>query len=240
MFERLFHRSSSPLNDNLAAIELQTQLPLNLLHEGFVLKRIFLLLIAILMASNALAQSGRRITPPPQPRAEPPIQAPIWSQPEPTVKPAAPSELLSLPESIIKHQIQSLDKGSFSLADFEGQVVVINLWATWCGPCRMEVPEYEQVRKEYAKRGVEFIGLTTEDPNTSSGRVKQFARDYSFGFRLGWADREIALALMNGRNTIPQTLVIAPDGRIVSQWRGYSRGRSADRLREAIERALER
>jgi thiol-disulfide isomerase/thioredoxin len=148
--------------------------------------------------------------------------------------------LSSLPESLLRRQIQSLDKGSFSLADFEGQVVVVNLWATWCGPCRREVPEYEQVRREYAGRGVEFIALTTEDPRTASGRVKQFARQYHFGFRLGWADREMALALMNGRNTIPQTLVIAPDGRIVSHWRGYSPERSADRLRQAIERALDR
>jgi thiol-disulfide isomerase/thioredoxin len=198
------------------------------------------LLIIAVLAANALAQSGRRIAAPTQPRTDPPIQAPVWAQPEPIIKSAEPSELNSLPESILKRQLQSLDKGSFSLADFDGQVIVVNLWATWCGPCRMEVPEYEQVRKEYARRGVEFIGLTTEDPRTSSGRVKQFARDYSFGFRLGWADRETALALMNGRNTIPQTLVIAPDGRIVSHWRGYARGRSADRLREAVERALNR
>jgi thiol-disulfide isomerase/thioredoxin len=202
------------------------------------MRKTFLLFIAVALAASAAAQSGRRISTPPQPA--PPVQAPVWSQPEPVVKPDAPPELNSLPESILRRQIQSLDKGSFTLADFDGQIVVVNLWASWCGPCRMEVPEYEQVRKEYAGRGVEFIGLTTEDPRTSSARVKQFARDYRFGFRLGWADRELALTIMNGRNTIPQTLVIASDGRIVSHWRGYSRGRSADRLRQAIERALER
>jgi thiol-disulfide isomerase/thioredoxin len=154
------------------------------------------------------------------------------------MRPAAPTELSALPESILKRQLQSLDKGSFRLADFAGSVIVVNLWATWCGPCRMEIPEYEQVRREYAGRHVEFIGLTTEDPRTSSNRVKQFVRDFNFGFRLAWADRETALTLMNGRNAIPQTLVIAPDGRIVSRWRGYSRERSADRLREAIKRAL--
>ena len=102
----------------------------------------------------------------------------------------------------------------------------------------MEVPDYEKVRKEYAGRAVEFIGLTTEDPRTSSDRVNKFARDFKFGFRLGWADREMARTLMNGRNVIPQTLVISPDGRIVSHWRGYSPGHGCDRLREAIERAL--
>jgi hypothetical protein len=104
----------------------------------------------------------------------------------------------------------------------------------------MEVPEYEQVRKEYEGRAVEFIALTTEDPDTSAARVRQFVREYRFGFRQGWADRELALAIMNGRQSIPQTLVIAPDGRVISHWRGYARGRSADRLREALERALNR
>ena len=146
--------------------------------------------------------------------------------------------MAAVPESLLQRPLRSLDKGSFRLADFDGKVIVVNLWASWCGPCRSEVPEYEKVRKEYAGRNVEFIGLTTEDPSTSSDRVNQFVRSLNFGFRLGWADRETALTLMNGRSTIPQTLVIAPDGHIVNQWRGYSRRQSGDRLRETIERAL--
>ena len=118
-------------------------------------------------------------------------------------------------------------------------MVVVNLWATWCGPCRLEIPEYERVRRDYAARGVEFIGLTTEDPQTSSERVRQFARDLKFGFRLGWADRETAIALMNGRSVIPQTYVIAADGQVVRHWHGYSsNGNSSAMLREAIDRAL--
>ena len=146
--------------------------------------------------------------------------------------------LTSLPESVLNHKLQSLDKGSFRLSDFGGKVLVINLWATWCGPCRMEAPEYEQVRKKYADRNIEFVALTVEDPRAAMDRVKQFVRDFHLGFRLGWADRETASALMDGRNVIPQTLVIAPDGRILSHWHGYSRDTSAERLRQAIERAL--
>lgn len=153
--------------------------------------------------------------------------------------PSAPMALTTLPESLLNRQLKSLDKGSFRLSDFAGSVMVLNLWATWCGPCRMEVPEYEQVRKEYAGQGVEFIALTTEEPRTSTDRVKQFVRDFSFGFRQGWADPETARTLMNGRNIIPQTLVIAPDGRILDHWRGYSRGRSGEQLRSAIKRALQ-
>jgi len=195
-----------------------------------------LILLSAMFASSAVAQSGRRGTtrpppPPPELLSEPPI---VVERPSSV----APAGLTVLPDSVFRRQLQALDKGSFSLADFGGKVLVVNLWASWCGPCRREVPEYEKVRKEFAGRGVEFIGLTTEDPHTSSDRVRQFARDFNFGFRLGWADRETAVTLMNGRNSIPQTLVIAPDGRILSHWRGYSPGQGGKHLRETIERAL--
>ena len=204
------------------------------------MKRIFLLILLAALAAIAAAQSGRRVTNPPSQPA-PPIQAPIWSQPEPTPSAAreeARGELVALPESLRNRPLMSLDKSTFRLADFEGKVIVVNLWASWCGPCRMEVPEYEKVRKAYVGRDVEFIALTTEDPRTTSDRVKQFVREFNFRFRVGWADRETAMTLMNGRGSIPQTLVIAADGRVVSHWRGYSRSQGGDRLRETIERAL--
>jgi thiol-disulfide isomerase/thioredoxin len=202
------------------------------------MRKTFLFLLAVGFAANVVAQSGRRITnPPPSPRPPMPSEeTSLTSRPE--AMPAGRSELSVLPQSLLNRELRSLDKGSFRLADFGGKVIVLNLWATWCGPCRMEVPEYEKVRREYAGRGVEFIALTTEDPGTASERVRKFVRDFDFGFRLGWADRETALTLMNGRNSIPQTLVMASDGRIVGHWRGYSRGQSGEHLREMIKLAL--
>jgi thiol-disulfide isomerase/thioredoxin len=204
------------------------------------MKKIFPLLFLAVILANAAAQSGRKVTRSPA-QIDPPIQAPVWSMPE-IAPPVARTEdragLTALPESLLQRPIKSIDTGSFRFADFDGKVVVVNLWASWCGPCRSEVPEYEKVRKGYAGREVEFIGLTAEDPRTSSGRVKEFVRNLSFGFRLGWADRETARTLMNGDRTIPQTLVIAPNGRIVAQWRGYSRSQSGNHLRQTIERAL--
>ncbi|HUE81693.1 MAG TPA: TlpA disulfide reductase family protein [Pyrinomonadaceae bacterium] len=197
-----------------------------------------LLLLLVLVAASTLtaaSQSGRRVVTP-VPTA--PIQPSLNPEPEP--RPAMrPSRLLFLPESLRDRPIRSLDSGTFRLADFEGKVVVINIWASWCGPCRREVPEYEKVRKGYAEGDVEFIGLTTEDPRTSSDKVKKFLRDVKFGFRLGWADRDMARTLMNGRNAIPQTLVIDANGRVVDHWTGYAPGRSGDRLKQTIERALE-
>src|SRR2546422_5336382 len=196
-----------------------------------------LVFLTAAMTVGVAAQSGRRsIKPPPPPPPEKLSEPPIVLPAERAS--AGPAESTVLPESILKHQLKALDKGSFSLADFGGKVIVINIWASWCGPCRREVPEYEKVRKEYAGRGVEFIGLTAEDPSTSSDRVNRFVRDFKFGFRLGWADRDTARTLMNGRSAIPQTLVIGSNGRIVSHWTGYSRAQGGDRLRQTVESAL--
>jgi thiol-disulfide isomerase/thioredoxin len=194
-----------------------------------------LLLLFIAAPLNVASQSGRRIT---TPAPIQPIQPSKTTEPE--LPPPPPAALGYLPETILDRQIKSFDKGTFRLADFQGKILVINVWASWCGPCRREVPEYEKVRKAYVDRDVEFIGLTAEDPRTASDRVDRFLREIHFGFRLGWMDRQMERTLMNGRNAIPQTLVIDVDGSVVSHWTGYAAGQSGNRLKETIERALDR
>jgi thiol-disulfide isomerase/thioredoxin len=174
-------------------------------------------------------------TPPPPPPPPPVVET--TEAPPDRMSPST-DEAGVLPDGLLHRDLKSLDQGSFKLSDFAGKVIVVNLWASWCGPCRAEIPDYEKVRKEYAGRPVEFIGLTTEDPRVASDRVKKFVHDVNFGFRLGWADRETAHTLMNGRNVIPQTLVLSGDGHIISHWRGYNRGQSRDHLRDVISQAL--
>lgn len=196
-------------------------------------KTILLSFLLSVLTASAAAQSGRKNIPVP-PR-EPIVETPVVeSRPEPSLSPIVGS---TLPESLLDRELKSIDEGSFRLSDFRGKVVVINIWATWCGPCRREVPDYEKVRKEFSGRPVEFIGLTTENPRTAAEKVRQFAREFHFGFRLGWADRETAQMLMNGRSVIPQTVVISGEGRLISHWNGYG-GESRSRLRDAIDRAL--
>ena len=195
-----------------------------------------LMVLAVTSSLTFAVQSGRKIS---TTRAAPtaPIQAPLTPEPEPTRESPA-AELISIPERYRDREIKSLNKGTFRLSDFPGKVIVINIWASWCGPCRREVPEYEKVRKSYQGQNVEFIGLTTEDPRSASDRVNRFIREVNFGFRLGWADRDLARLLMNGRGSIPQTIVMDSRARIVEQWAGYSSGHSGDRLSASIEEAL--
>ncbi|HVF42499.1 MAG TPA: TlpA disulfide reductase family protein [Pyrinomonadaceae bacterium] len=197
-------------------------------------KTLFALTLACAAFAAAAAQSGRRpAAPPPQP---PPAAEPAAPQ---GGTPVATPAYDKLPEDLLNRELRSIEKGSFRLSDFGGKVLVVNLWASWCGPCRSEIPDFEQVRRDYAGRGVEFVGLTTENPRTDEGRVRAFLRDVKFGFRLGWADRETALALMKGRHVIPQTFVVGRDGSVRLHMRGYGRERGVSTLRGAIDGALE-
>ena len=201
-----------------------------------------LLIIALALSAHAAAQSGRRIAPPPAPPTpvvEPKADAPrvgdgYYEGNAPTPEIAAGY----VPEALLSREFQSLKDGSFKLSDFGGKVLVINLWASWCGPCRREIPEIEEVRREYESKGVEFVGLTAENPETDGERVRRFVRESRLGYRVGWIDRQSARSLMRGHNMIPQTFVVTGDGRIVKHLRGYAPGRTGDMLRDAIERAL--
>jgi thiol-disulfide isomerase/thioredoxin len=201
-----------------------------------------LFLVALALAANASGQSGRRVAPqpaPPPPAVEPKADTPraregFYAGNAPTPEAVAGY----VPEAVLSREFQSLKDGSFKLSDFNNKVLVINLWASWCGPCRREIPEIEEVRREYEPRGVEFVGLTAENPETDGERVRRFVRESKLGYRVGWIDRESARALMRGHNMIPQTFVVTGDGQIVKHLRGYAPGRTGDMLRDAIERAL--
>src|SRR5919112_4582304 len=91
-----------------------------------------------------------------------------------------------LPEEVTGSELRDLSGRAFRLDDFRGRVYVINLWATWCGPCRMEIPGLNRVYEDYRARGVEFVGLTAEDPEESSEKVSQFVDEFRMSYRVGW------------------------------------------------------
>jgi len=124
------------------------------------------------------------------------------------------------------------------LSDYSGKVLLVNLWATWCGPCRLETPELVKLHKEFQSRGVEMIGLSTEDPIASAQTVTDFVREYEVDYHIGWATREVAQALMQGRTAIPQSFIIARDGRILKRFVGFDPNRTPPQLKQALEDAL--
>src|SRR5262249_50966567 len=158
--------------------------------------------------------------------------------PTPVNANASAPALTELPTEIWVAPLKDAKGASFKLADFFGKVLVINLWATWCGPCRREIPELVKLHKEYHSIGVEMIGLSTENPDASAEKVRQFIQDFQIDYRIGWAPVEVGVPLMQGHQAIPQILVISRDGRILKHSVGFSPANTSAELRQALEAAL--
>jgi thiol-disulfide isomerase/thioredoxin len=158
-------------------------------------------------------------------------------------KPAAPPAPVTaqpLPASVLNTELKDLDGKSFKLSDYSGKVVIINLWATWCGPCRVEIPELIKLSDEYKSRGVELIGLTNEDPVEDAALVRDFVKKQEITYRVGWGNESFSLGLMQGnvKNVIPQSFVITGDGRVVAHMTGFNPTTTPQKLRAAVEQAL--
>ncbi|SRR6266550_146777 len=159
--------------------------------------------------------------------------------PAPSLNPAPPPPALSsLPPNVRDAELQASNGAPIKLSDYSGKVLLVNLWATWCGPCRMETPELVKLHKEFHSRGVEMVGLSTEDPDNSAQKVRDFVHAFNVDYRVGWATSDVAVTLMQGRDAIPQSFIITRDGRIMKRFIGFSPENTAQQLRQALEDAL--
>jgi len=71
--------------------------------------------------------------------------------------------------------LPSIDGGRVNLSDFRGKVIMIDFWATWCGPCRIEIPEFVELQNRYRNDGLAIIGISEDDaPNLSATSIKSF------------------------------------------------------------------
>jgi thiol-disulfide isomerase/thioredoxin len=97
------------------------------------------------------------------------------------------------------------------LSDYRGKVVMINFWATWCPPCRAEIPDLIRLQREYRSRGLQIIGVTY--PPQQLAEVRRFARKAKMNYPVGLGTKEMKL-LFSPSETLPITIVIGTDGTI--------------------------
>ncbi len=151
---------------------------------------------------------------------------------------AAAGSMVTLPHVVLDTELKAMNGRPIKLSDYAGKVLVVNLWATWCGPCRMEIPELVKFHNEFRAKGLEVVGLSTENPEASAAGVRRFVQEFKMDYPVGWATPEVAIALMQGRDAIPQSFVISRKGRILKRFIGFSPAATPQQLRDAIEEAL--
>lgn len=149
--------------------------------------------------------------------------------------PAAASGRVAIGAPAPAYATTSLDGDSVSLAGQRGKVVLLNVWATWCHPCRDEIPELRQIHARYRDRGLELIGVSV-DTEGSDDAIRDFMRDFQMAYPV-WrdpAERVSAQFLVLG---VPATFLIDRQG--VLRWRKTGPILPNDTsLTAAIERAV--
>ena len=171
-------------------------------------------------------------------RTNPPAPGVATNRGVPPPPTAAPPPVTTLPTSVTEAELRALTGAPIKLSNYAGKVLLVNLWATWCGPCRQETPELVKLNKEFHSQGLEVIGLSTENPDESADQVREFVQNYKVDYRVGWSGSQVAVELMQGRDAIPQSFVISRSGRIVKRFVGFNASATPDQIREAIQEAL--
>jgi cytochrome c biogenesis protein CcmG/thiol:disulfide interchange protein DsbE len=129
----------------------------------------------------------------------------------------------------------SLAGDSVSLEAQRGKVVLLNIWATWCHPCRAEIPELREIRAKYHQRGFELLGVSV-DADGSLDAIQTFAREFKMEYPI-WLDPEERIMSRFMTFGVPETFLIDKNG--VLLWRKMGPIEPNDStLSSAIERAL--
>ena len=182
-----------------------------------------------------VARTGSRSTPPTTSGVNTPATKPPSGN-----NPSAPAAFIAVPADIRDRALKTLDGDSLKLSDFDNKVLIVNIWAVWCGPCRMEMPELIKISNEYKSRGVVVLGLATAY-NENRPQVEEFVKTNSIPYKVIFDDGTLEGPLVEavqGRSVIPQSFVISRDGKIVKHFQGFNVSQTPLLMRQAIEDAL--
>jgi thiol-disulfide isomerase/thioredoxin len=146
-----------------------------------------------------------------------------WLKPPPVSPPLAEPVLVDL------------QGGRHALAEWRGKVVVLNFWATWCPPCREEMPVFAALQQEYGERGLQFVGVAIDDP----AEVRAFLAKHPVNYPIlvggsdvpGWAD-----SLGNSLSALPFSVILDRSGQVVYRHVGvFRRDQALNELKALLD-----
>ena len=150
------------------------------------------------------------------------------SPPPPVVPPAAE------PTAVFDWSFADLEGKSQPLAQWRGQLVVLNFWATWCPPCLKEIPAFVSLQQRLGARGLQFVGIALDQVEA----VKPFVAEHGLNYPILFGDQDVArmmTALGNPVGGLPYTVVVGRDGKVLTVHQGEW---PADEALKSLEAAL--
>jgi peroxiredoxin len=128
--------------------------------------------------------------------------------------------------------LTSLDGQKISLADLKGKAVLVNFWATWCAPCKVEMPWFAEFQQKYGGQGFQALGIATDNP--SRDEMLKVAGRAGVNYPLMLADGKVGKAF-GGVDFLPESFYIGRDGKVVEETSGLG---SKDEVEANIKKAL--
>jgi cytochrome c biogenesis protein CcmG/thiol:disulfide interchange protein DsbE len=116
-------------------------------------------------------------------------------------------------------QLKDINGKTVSLSDYKGKVVLVNFWATWCPPCRMEIPHFIELQNQYKDKGFIILGLAGDDEGAKV--VKPFAEKMKINYPVLIQDEQVA-DNYGGIVGIPTSFLIDTKGQIIKKYIGYT------------------
>ena len=123
-------------------------------------------------------------------------------------------------QSIISDGELTFDENIFTLSEMKNKVILLNFWATWCGPCRLEIPDFNEVYEKYNEKGLEILGISIQD---TKEQLQNFSSVYTIKYPLLYGSQsEIQKISMDygGVYTIPVSILIGPENEILRFYPG--------------------
>ena len=120
------------------------------------------------------------------------------------------------------------------LADYRGKVVLLDFWATWCGPCKVEIPWFIEFERQFKDRGFAVVGVSMDEDGWNA--IKPYVHDHNMNYRVLLGNDEVG-SLYGGVDALPTTFLIDRQGGIVSVYKGLAQGK--EEFKNDITRLLE-
>jgi thiol-disulfide isomerase/thioredoxin len=136
--------------------------------------------------------------------------------------------------ALLSVALPDVDGHEESISQWKGKVLVVNFWATWCVPCREEMPEFVRAQRELGPKGLQFVGIAVD----SADKVAQFSRELGLNYPAlvgGYGAMELSRTLGNRLMALPFTVIVGRDGRVAHTQLGPLRDA---KLRSIVEPLL--
>jgi len=129
-------------------------------------------------------------------------------------------------------ELATLDGKNIKLSDLRGKAVLLNFWATYCGPCKIEMPWFVELQKEYGPQGFQIIGVAMDDASTED--IAKFAKDMGVNYPILLGKDSVADSY-GGVAVLPTTFFVDRDGKVIAREFGLqSRSVFVDRIKQAM------